>query len=267
MSNLKSIKFVSWWRSRYRTPLKFKTTKNNLMKKFTSSFEKTILYGRYDHFLSKSKNIKLWDSNLTKIRNMIENETTTSLSFQYGEVYLPFIYTMKNLQNLAIKNPNNGQDINEIDVSSIPNLRKLIISGTTTNVIPLKNIKNIDTLKLREITIKNCKSVNLESLDASQLRKLVIHRIDDVVKLPDLKKSKINTLQLKNLILESVAPIIKMSTEGRTWIWFENVVVLNGLTKEEEITFLNNKSIDDWTKSTIMKLLSSLPTKRSIRNR
>tara|TARA_B100000674_G_C37759652_1_gene877306 strand:- start:211 stop:1023 length:813 start_codon:yes stop_codon:yes gene_type:complete len=270
MSNLKEISFESWWRVRFKTNLKFASAKNNLMNPFTSKFEKVMLSGRYDHFLSKSKSIKIWDSILANVRNPIDNETTLSLIFQYSRVYLPFLYTMKKLELLAIQNPANSEELTEIDFANLTNLKKLRITGTTTNVIPLESIKNLDKLTLKEITIKNCKSANLINLDTTKLKKLVIHRIKDVVKLPNIENTTIDRLELKNLTLESISPIINMGVRTGArgfWVYFENVVLLNGLTKEEEIKLLNNNNMDNWTKKRIMKLLSNIPNKKSIRTR
>lgn len=267
MNKLKKIRFRSWWGIRHKVHLKFSSTKNNLMNNFAAEFEKTKLSGRYDHFLSKAKRIKFWQCDLGKVRRPIENETTLSVRLQYSNIPLPIIYTMKNLTALTIKNPTNVEEITEIDFYHLPKLKNLLITGVQRKKIPLSNLKNIDQLTLTSINIKSCKSANIENIDVSKLRKITIHKIDDIVKLPTLLKDvPIKEFDLKNVTLESLSPIINMNCQ-RAWVRLDNVTLLNGLTKKEELILLNNQNIDNWTKKKIMKLLRNVVPRKTIRTR
>jgi hypothetical protein len=265
MKKLKQIKFGTKWWTLLSTTFKFKSTKNNLMNEFVAIFDKTTLSGRYDHFLSKAKKIIGWDCVFDKIRNPIENHVTTIMTLQYSEIDIPFLYTMKKLRNLSIRNTKITKNITEMDLSNLLNLRKFKLMGTSRNKI-LISLKNIGSLNLRELTIKHCYSANIENIDLTYLKMIQLESIENVVKLPTFKKGEsVNGIVLKNITLESIAPLVNATI--KRYILFDKVVLLNKLSKEEEIELLNNPNISDWNKRSILLLLKTVKPKNTIRNR
>ena len=145
-------------------------------------------------------------------------------------------------------------------------LRSFSISGTSRKPLPLEHLRNIDQCqKIHSIKITHAKLTDISDIPTSKLNNITIKNNTGIIKLPDFRSStKKMLVTLQKCTIESIAPLINCKNIR---VYFRDVTLIKPLTREEQLTLVNNKAISNWTKQNILELSKSVKTPGNIRIR
>jgi len=273
--NLKSLeKFTirAYNRNRQNSQLiefKFPKPKNdqNYMENLNlCDFAGVTISGRYDHIFSKSDKIDLYRIILKNTRNFISNEKTKKYKSVQSTLNCNLIETLHKLQHFSVSSIANANEITEINFSNMKDLRSFSISGTSRKPLPLEHLRNIDQCqKIHSIKITHAKLTDISDIPTSKLNNITIKNNTGIIKLPDFRSStKKMLVTLQKCTIESIAPLINCKNIR---VYFRDVTLIKPLTREEQLTLVNNKAISNWTKQNILELSKSVKTPGNIRIR
>lgn len=235
--------------------------KTNLIEKFSFTSSWTNITGRYDIALSNATKIDLYNIKMNPIKEPIRNKKTKNLTAKSSELYTPFIESLSDLRSLYLQDIKN---ISEINFENVKNIRKITIKGTRRARLQSLYLKNLSSCsELREINLKWCNVGDLSQIPTKHIKWVRIENSLDVISLPVFKnKDYPLRIWIKSSTIKTASPLIDIELTKNSYIWFDDVKLLEPLTHKEIRRLLANPNISDYNKKSILELNRTFESKK-----